>query len=211
MQTDGRFRFDNYVVGSANRLAVAAARAVAEAPGAAYNPLFIYSSSGLGKTHLIGAIGYQALQLQPSLNLEYLSLEDFVAQLHAAISAGETEAFKQRYKHVDLLLLDDVQFLTGQRETQSEMLRLFNVLQGGGRQIVMASDRPPTDIADVDERLITRLSGGLVVDIGAPDYETRSCGTRPASGARNSGRECSRSWGRSPSRTSASCRARSTA
>jgi chromosomal replication initiation ATPase DnaA len=173
VQTDGRFRFDNYVVGSANRLAVAAARAVADAPGAAYNPLFIYSSSGLGKTHLVGAIGHHALQLQPSLNLQYLSLEDFVAQLHASISAGQTESFKQRFQHVDLLLLDDVQFLTGQRETQSEMLRLFNALQGGGRQIVMASDRPPTDIADVDERLITRLAGGLVVDIGAPDYETR--------------------------------------
>ncbi|MFL5578457.1 MAG: DnaA ATPase domain-containing protein [Gemmatimonadaceae bacterium] len=173
MQTDGRFRFDNYVVGSANRLAVAAARAVADAPGAAYNPLFIYSSSGLGKTHLVGALGYQALQLQPSLNLQYLSLEDFVAQLHASISAGQTETFKHRFQHVDLLLLDDVQFLTGQRETQSEMLRLFNALQGGGRQIVMASDRPPTEIADVDERLITRLAGGLVVDIGAPDYETR--------------------------------------
>ena len=170
---DGRFRFDNFVVGSANRLAVAAGRAVAEAPGAAYNPLFIYSSSGLGKTHLIGAIAHQALQLQSGLRVEYLSLDDFVAQLHASISAGQTDAFKQRYQGVDLLLLDDVQFLTGQRETQSEMLRLFNVLQGGGRQIVMASDRPPGEIADVDERLVTRLAGGLVVDIGAPDFETR--------------------------------------
>lgn len=173
MKNDGRFRFDNFVVGSANRLAVAAARAVAEAPGAAYNPLFIYSNSGLGKTHLIGAIAHQAAQLQPDLKAEYLSLDDFVAQLHASISAGQTETFKQRYLNVDLLLLDDVQFLTGQRETQSEMLRLFNVLQGGGRQIVMASDRPPGEIADVDERLVTRLAGGLVVDMGTPDFETR--------------------------------------
>ncbi|HWJ21630.1 MAG TPA: DnaA/Hda family protein [Gemmatimonadaceae bacterium] len=185
MKSDGRFRFDNYVVGSANRLAVAAARAVAEAPGAAYNPLFIYSSSGLGKTHLIGALAHQALQLQPSLNVEYLSLDDFVAQLHAAISAGEGDALKQRFQSVDLLLLDDVQFLTGQRETQSEMLRLFNVLQGGGRQIVMASDRPPAEIGDVDERLITRLSGGLVVDIGAPDYETRVAILRGKAGERS--------------------------
>ena len=173
MKNDGRFRFDNFVVGSANRLAVAAARAVAEAPGAAYNPLFIYSNSGLGKTHLIGAIAHHASQLQSDLRIEYLSLDEFVAQLHASISAGQTDTFKQRYQHVDLLLLDDVQFLTGQRETQSEMLRLFNVLQGGGRQIVMASDRPPGEIADVDERLVTRLAGGLVVDMGAPDFETR--------------------------------------
>jgi len=173
VKNDGRFRFDNFVVGSANRLAVAAARAVAEAPGAAYNPLFIYSNSGLGKTHLIGAIAHHASQLQSDLRIEYLSLDEFVAQLHASISAGQTDTFKQRYQHVDLLLLDDVQFLTGQRETQSEMLRLFNVLQGGGRQIVMASDRPPGEIADVDERLVTRLAGGLVVDMGAPDFETR--------------------------------------
>ena len=173
MHTDGRFRFDNFVVGSANRLAVAAARAVAEAPGAAYNPLFIYSNSGLGKTHLVGAIAHHASQLQSGLRVEYLSLDEFVAQLHASISAQQSESFKQRYHNVDVLLLDDVQFLTGQRETQSEMLRLFNVLQGGGRQIVMASDRPPHEIADVDDRLVTRLAGGLVVDIGPPDFETR--------------------------------------
>jgi chromosomal replication initiation ATPase DnaA len=185
VKIDGRHRFDNYVVGSANRLAVAAARAVAEAPGAAYNPLFIYSSSGLGKTHLIGALAHQATQLQPNLNVEYLSLDDFVAQLHAAISAGEGDALKQRFQNVDLLLLDDVQFLTGQRETQSEMLRLFNVLQGAGRQIVMASDRPPAEIADVDERLVTRLAGGLVVDIGSPDYETRVAILRGKAAERN--------------------------
>ena len=173
MQVDPRARFDNYVVGTANRLAVAAARAVAEAPGAAYNPLFIYSSSGLGKTHLIGAIGNHAVQRAPDLNVEYVALEDFMQQIHASIAAGEMECFKQRYGRVDILLVDDVQFLTGRRETQSEVLRLLNALQGSGRQIVMTSDRPPAEIADVDERLISRLSGGLIVDIGAPDYETR--------------------------------------
>jgi chromosomal replication initiation ATPase DnaA len=173
MKPDGRFRFENFVVGSANRLAVAAARAVAEAPGSAYNPLFIYSASGLGKTHLAGAMGHLARQLQPTLNVEYVTLDEFVEQLHAAISIGQTSSFTQRYQHVDMLILDDVQFLTGRRETQSEMLRLFNALQGSGRQIVMTSDRPPTEIADVDERLVTRLAGGLIVDIGAPDYETR--------------------------------------
>ena len=173
MKPDGRFRFENFVVGSANRLAVAAARAVAEAPGSAYNPLFIYSASGLGKTHLAGAMGHLATQLQPTLNVEYATLDEFVEQLHAAISIGQTSSFTQRYQHVDMLILDDVQFLTGRRETQSEMLRLFNALQGTGRQIVMTSDRPPTEIADVDDRLVTRLAGGLIVDIGAPDYETR--------------------------------------
>jgi chromosomal replication initiator protein DnaA len=170
---DGRFRFDNYVVGASNRLAVAAGRAVAESPGASYNPLFIYSPSGLGKTHLIGAIGFAAKQLQPDLIVEYVPLDEFVDRLHIAISSGKTEAFKQLYQRVDLLLIDDVQFLTGRRETQSEMLRIFNSLQSSGRQIIMASDRPPSEIADVDERLVTRLAGGLIVDIGLPEYETR--------------------------------------
>jgi len=173
MQVDPRHRFDNYIVGSANRLAVAAARAVAESPGAVYNPLFIYSSSGLGKTHLMGAIGNLAASRAANLDIEYVSLDDFVEQLSAAIASGEGERFKQRYQRVDVLLIDDMQFLTGRRETQTELLRLLNAMQGSGRQIVMSSDRPPAEIADVDERLITRLSGGLIVDIGTPDFETR--------------------------------------
>ena len=173
MQVDARSRFDNYVVGSANRLAVAAARAVAESPGGVYNPLFVYGGSGLGKTHLIGAIGNEAVARAPGLSVEYLSLEDFIEQIHAAVAVGEMERFKQRYGRVDVLLLDDMQFLTGRRETQSELLRLLNALQGSGRQIVMTSDRPPSDISDVDERLLSRLSGGLIVDIGVPDFETR--------------------------------------
>ena len=173
MRVDSRARFDNYVVGSANRLAVAAAHAVADAPGAVYNPLFIYSGSGLGKTHLMNAIGNQALSINPVLNVEYVPLEDFVEQLHASIATAEMDRFKQRYGRVDVLLIDDMQFLTGRRETQSELLRLLNALQGTGRQIVMTSDRPPAEIADVDERLVSRLSGGLIVDIGAPDFETR--------------------------------------
>ncbi|HET7187880.1 MAG TPA: DnaA/Hda family protein [Gemmatimonadaceae bacterium] len=173
MRVDKRTRFDNYVVGSANRLAVAAAHAVSDAPGAVYNPLFIYSSSGLGKTHLTHAIGNQAMARHPDMAIEYVPLEDFVEQLHAAIATGEMDRFKQRYGRVDVLLIDDMQFLTGRRETQSELLRLLNSLQGSKRQIVMTSDRPPAEIADVDERLIQKLSGGLIVDIGVPDYETR--------------------------------------
>src|SRR3954464_6792738 len=173
MQVEPRSRFDNYVVGSANRLAVAAAGGVAESPGGVYNPLFVYGSSGLGKTHLVGAIGNEAVERAPELNVEYLSLEDFIEQIHAAVAGGEMERFKQRYGRVDVLLLDDMQFLTGRRETQSELLRLLNALQGSGRQIVMTSDRPPSEISDVDERLLSRLSGGLIVDIGVPDFETK--------------------------------------
>src|SRR6185436_1731172 len=146
---------------------------VAEQPGLTYNPLFIYSGSGLGKTHLISAIGNVVVQRDPKASVEYVSLEDFVEQLHAAIAANEADRFKQRYGRVDVLLLDDMQFLTGRKETQAELLRLLNALQGTGRQVVMTSDRPPAEIPDVDDRLITRLAGGLIVDIGAPDIETR--------------------------------------
>jgi chromosomal replication initiation ATPase DnaA len=173
MQIDSRLRFDNFVVGSANRLAVAAARAVSDAPGTVYNPLFMYSSSGLGKTHLMSAIGNQVAQKQKELVVRLTTLDAFVEELHEAIAAGETERFQARYLGVGVLLIDDMQFLTGHRETQTELLRIFNALTADGRQIVMTSDRPPSDIADVDERLISRLSGGLIVDIGSPDYETR--------------------------------------
>jgi chromosomal replication initiator protein len=173
MQVDSRLRFDNFVVGSSNRLAVAAARGVADAPGAVYNPLFIYSSSGLGKTHLMSAIGNHVAQRHRDLPVQFVTLDHFVEELHVAVAAGETEAFKERYLRIGLLLIDDVQFLTGHRETQTELLRIFNALTADGRQVVMTSDRPPSEIADVDERLITRLSGGLIVDMGTPDYETR--------------------------------------
>jgi chromosomal replication initiator protein len=173
MQVDARHKFENFVTGSANRLAVAAARAVAEQPGLTYNPLVIYGGSGLGKTHLISAIGNFVSSRDAKLTVEYVTLDDFVEQLHAAIAANEADRFKQRYGRVDVLILDDVQFLTGRREMQAELLRLLNALTATGRQVVMTSDRPPSDIPDVDERLITRLSGGLIVDIGPPDYETR--------------------------------------
>jgi chromosomal replication initiation ATPase DnaA len=171
--TDGGYRFENFVVGASNRLAHSAAQRVAESPGAAYNPLFIYGESGLGKTHLAAAIAYHARQSQSSLRVELASAEDIVERLHRAIASGQHEQYAAHFQQVDLLLLDDVQFLTGQRETQSELLRLFNLMQGGGRQLVMTSDRPPADIPDVDQRLVSRLSGGLVVDVGAPDFEMR--------------------------------------
>ncbi|OLB48845.1 MAG: hypothetical protein AUI08_09785 [Gemmatimonadetes bacterium 13_2_20CM_2_65_7] len=168
-----RFTFDTFVVGAANRLAVTAGRTVAENPGSAYNPLFIYSGSGLGKTHVLMAIGHAAKALAPQLNIEYLTLDEYVEAFHAAIAAGQGDAFRRRFQNVDALLVDDVQFLTNRKEMQAELLRLTEALQQAGHQIVLASDRPPAEIADLDERLISRFSGGLVVDIGIPDYETR--------------------------------------
>jgi chromosomal replication initiator protein DnaA len=168
-----RFMFETFVVGAANRLAVTAGRTVAENPGSAYNPLFIYSGSGLGKTHLLMAIGHAAKALASQLNIEYLTLDEYVEAFHAAIAAGQGDAFRRRFQNVDVLLVDDVQFLTNRKEMQTELLRLTEALQQAGHQIVLASDRPPAEIADLDERLISRFSGGLVVDMGIPDYETR--------------------------------------
>jgi chromosomal replication initiator protein len=168
-----RFSFETFVVGSANRLAVTAGRTVAENPGSAYNPLFIYSGSGLGKTHVLMAIGHAAKTIAAQLNIEYLTLDEYVEAFHAAIAAGQGDAFRRRFQNVDVLLVDDVQFLTNRKEMQTELLRLTEALQQSGHQIVLASDRPPAEIADLDERLISRFSGGLVVDMGIPDYETR--------------------------------------
>jgi chromosomal replication initiation ATPase DnaA len=173
MRLDPRLVFDRLVIGAGNRMAAAAARAVAEAPGTTYNPLFIYGGSGLGKTHLLTATGHRLQELQPEAEVVAMTLDDFAEQWHAAVSAGETQAFGGRLGRVDLLLLDDIQFLAGRREMQAELLRLFTAMQDSGRQIVCTSDRPPTEIADVDERLIQRLSGGLVVDVSAPEYEAR--------------------------------------
>ena len=168
-----KFSFETFVVGAANRLAVTAGRAVVENPGTTYNPLFIYSGSGLGKTHLLMALGQGAKKLLPTLNIEYLTLDEYVEAFHAAVAAGQGDAFRRRFQNVDMLLVDDVQFLTNRKEMQAELLRLTETLQRAGHQIVLTSDRPPAEIADLDERLISRFSGGLVVDIGVPDYETR--------------------------------------
>lgn len=167
------YRFDTLVVGAANRLAFTAAKAVAESPGTVYNPLFIYARPGLGKTHLLMGIGHAARAINPSLSVEYLTLDEFVESFHAAVAAGQGEAYRRRFIDVDLLLVDDVQFLTHRREMQAELLRLSDALQTTNRQIVLTSDRPPSEIEALDERLIRRFAGGLVIDIGAPDYETR--------------------------------------
>jgi chromosomal replication initiator protein len=168
-----RYRFDTLVVGAANRLAATAAKAVAESPGTVYNPLFIYAQPGLGKTHLLMAIGHAARGVNPRATVEYLTLDEFVEAFHAAIAAGHGEAYRKRFHDVDLLLVDDVQFLTHRREMQAELLRLTDALQTANRQIVLTSDRPPAEIEALDERLIRRFAGGLIIDVAAPDYETR--------------------------------------
>ena len=167
------YRFDTLVVGAANRLAFTASKAVAESPGTVYNPLFIYARPGLGKTHLLMGIGHAARAINPRLTVEYLTLDEFVESFHAAVAAGQGEAYRRRFSDVDLLLVDDVQFLTHRREMQAELLRLSDALQTTNRQIVLTSDRPPAEIEALDERLIRRFAGGLVIDIAAPDYETR--------------------------------------
>jgi len=168
-----KFRFDTFVIGPTNRLAATAAHTVAGAPGTAYNPLFIYARSGLGKTHLLQAVGHAALEAHPDLRVQYLTLEEFVEQYHAAVAAGQQEPFRKSAQETHVLLVDDVQFLSKHREMQSELLRLAELQQAAGGQLVLTSDRPPAEIQELDERLITRLSGGLLVDMAAPDYETR--------------------------------------
>ncbi|WP_396222682.1 DnaA ATPase domain-containing protein [Gemmatimonas sp.] len=170
---DRSLRFDTFVVGASNRLAVSAARAVADAPGQAYNPLFIYGGSGLGKTHLVAAIAHRTREGQPAVRVRFSSGEEVAELLHRAVASGQPQRFLEPFSQADLLILDDVQFLTGQRETQSELLRLLNALLSGGQQLVLTSDRQPSEIPDVDQRLLSRLSGGLVVDVGAPDFEMR--------------------------------------
>lgn len=166
-------RFESFVVGSANRLAATAAKAVAESPGAAYNPLFIYARPGLGKTHLLMAIGQEAQIIDPARTVEYVTVDDFVEAYHAALAAGQAETYRRRFTEANLVLLDDAQLLSDRRELQAELLRLIDQLMAADRQIVLAGDRPPEEIQSLDERLIRRFAGGLVIDIGAPDYETR--------------------------------------
>jgi len=179
-----KYRFDTFVVGPSNRLAFTAAQAVAQQPGEAYNPLFLYGRSGLGKTHLLQAIGFGALDQGPALRVNYLTLEEFVGQHHAAVAAGQLDAFRRSAEETDVLLLDDVQFLAKHREMQQELLRLSERMQAANRQVVLSSDRPPAEIEDLDERLISRLSGGLLVDLAPPDFETRLAILRRKAGER---------------------------
>ena len=170
---DPRFTFDSFIVGPANRLAAAAARRVADAPGTSYNPLFIYSSSGLGKSHILNGIAHHAARAHPGYGVVYVTAETFLHELTQALQAGAEKELRDRYEDLHILLLDDVQFFTGQNEAQEILLRLLDGMNKSGGQAVLASDRPPAEINGLDARLLTRFSGGLIVDIAVPEYETK--------------------------------------
>ena len=168
-----RFNFENFVVGSSNKYAHAVSVAVSEAPGEVYNPLFIYGGSGLGKTHLMQAIGVQIIRNNPTSKVLYVSAEMFTNELITAINDGKTRSFRNKYRKLDVLLIDDIQFLEGKEATQEEFFHTFEALYQNNKQIVINSDCPPVSLKGLDERLRTRFSWNMIADISPPDYETR--------------------------------------
>lgn len=167
------FTFENFIKGPSNQFAYAAAQAVAANPSGAYNPLFIYGPSGLGKTHLLNAIQVEIKKNHPDYNIVYVDCEMFTNEIITAVKTATTEQFRQKYREADVLLIDDIQFLAGKESTQEEFFHTFNTLHNDGRQIVIASDRPAKEIKSLEERLRTRFEWGLTADIQPPDFETR--------------------------------------
>lgn len=168
-----KYQFSQFVVGQSNRLAVAGARAVAKEPGMKFNPLFIYGSSGLGKTHLLHSIAREILSMNPQTSIVYMTAQQFAEEFINALQANKVEHFRRQHRHVEVWLVDDIQFLAGKDKTQEEIFHTFNYLHSLGKQIVLTSDRPPKDIYQMDERLRSRFEAGLVADIQMPDTETR--------------------------------------
>ena len=168
-----RYTFGHFIIGKSNELAAAAAHAVAQAPGKVYNPLFIYGDTGLGKTHLMQAIAHEILQRKPDTRITFIGTEQFTNELVAAIQNRTTADFRRRFRETDLLLVDDVHFLKGKEAMQEEFFHTFNALYEGGRQIVLTSDRPPSEIPGLEARLVSRFQWGMVADIELPDLEHR--------------------------------------
>lgn len=165
--------FDTFIVGESNKLAYVACKAVAEGKGGNYNPLFIYSEPGLGKTHLLSAVKNEILRQNPSANVLYVAAETFVTEFVNSLKYNSNDEFKNKYRSADVLLVDDVQFFAGKKESQAELFHTFNELHSNGNQIVLTSDRPPKEINDIEDRLLSRFEWGLLADIGAPEFETR--------------------------------------
>ncbi len=171
---NSKYTFESFVVGPSNRFAQAASMAVAESPAKSYNPLFIYGPVGLGKTHLMQAIGQEILRRSPQTKVLYITSERFTNQLINAIKTGTTVKFREKYRHVDCLLIDDIHFIAGKEATMEEFFNTFNALYDAHKQIVVSSDKPPKEISHLEERLISRFEWGLVTDIQPPDFETRT-------------------------------------